>query len=160
MQTRGEKIICTQTYLVKGKQVCLPLKKRGFGQGWHNGYGGKLMPDETLEASAKRELFEESGVQAETLEKRAVLTFVFLHTGKSIESHIFWCEKFTGMPQETEEMQPFWFGFGSAPYEKMWPDDKFWFPKLLAGEKFTGQFEFLDDQPTIGSYEIRSGIPD
>ncbi|MCL5774816.1 MAG: NUDIX domain-containing protein, partial [Patescibacteria group bacterium] len=121
---------------------------------------GKVKPDETLEASAKRELFEESGVKADIFEKRAVLTFVFLHTGKTIESHIYWCEKFTNMPRETDEMQPFWFGFDSVPYGKMWPDDKFWFPKFLAGEKFTGKFEFLDDQPTIGGYEIKSGMLD
>jgi len=134
----------------------LPLKKRGFGQGWHNGYGGKVKPGEVLEDSARRELFEESGVRAIALEKKAVLTFVFLHTGKSIESHIFWCEKFAGMPKETDEMQPFWFNFNSVPYGKMWPDDKIWFPKFLAGEKFAGSFEFLDDLPTIGSYEIRT----
>ena len=160
MEVSGEKIICNQIYLFKGKQVCLPLKKRGFGQGWHNGYGGKVKPAEALEASAKRELFEEAGVKAEALEKRAVLTFVFLHTGKIIESHIFWCRKFEGVPRETEEMQPFWFAFDSVPYEKMWPDDRIWFPKFLAGEKFTGKFEFSDDRPTIAGYEISAGALD
>jgi 8-oxo-dGTP pyrophosphatase MutT (NUDIX family) len=149
------RLVCTQIYLVKGAQVCLPLKKRGFGKGWHNGYGGKVKPTESLEAGAIRELFEESGVKAGSLEKRAILNFVFLHTGKEIESHVYWCEEFMGLPQETNEMQPFWFGFKQVPYGKMWPDDKYWFPRFLAGEKFRAEFEFLDDKPTIGQYGIK-----
>jgi len=149
------RLVCTQIYLFKGRQVCLPLKKRGFGMGWHNGYGGKVKSAEALDAAAKRELFEESGVKAGSLEKRAILNFIFLQTGEAIESHVYWCEEFMGVPRETNEMQPFWFGFGQIPYGKMWPDDKIWFPKFLAGEKFLAKFEFLDEKPTIGNYEIK-----
>ncbi|MBI5530957.1 MAG: 8-oxo-dGTP diphosphatase [Candidatus Doudnabacteria bacterium] len=148
--------VCSQIYLLKQAQVSLPLKKRGFGAGWHNGYGGKVESGESIEQSAIRELKEEAGVVAKNVSKRAVLTFNFINSGKKTISHIYWCEDFAGEPVETEEMQPFWFKFAEAPYEKMWPDDKLWFPKFLAGEKFEAEFEFLDDKPTIGKYNIKN----
>lgn len=150
-----EETICTQIYLVKNGQVCLPLKKRGFGINWHNGYGGKVKQGEVLEESAKRELKEESGVEALNLEKRAILHFNFLHSGKKIVSHLYICKEFFGEPEESDEMKPFWFSFENIPYDKMWPDDIHWMPKFLAGEKFEGVFNFLDDKPTIRDFDIR-----
>lgn len=148
--------ICTQIYLIRGGQVCLPLKKRGFGAGWHNGYGGKVIAGENLEDSARRELLEESGVRALVLEKQAILSFNFLHSGKKIVSHIFSCNRYENEPKETEEMAPFWFSFQNIPYTKMWPDDIYWMPKLLSNEKFEGVFNFIDDKPTIRDFSIKN----
>lgn len=148
--------ICTSIYLVKGKKVCLALKKRGFGKGWHNGYGGKVEKGESILVSARRELREESLVEALSLEKRAELTFKFIKTGKVIVSHVFWCEKFKGQPRETGEMKPFWFDFNKIPYHKMWPDDLFWMQTFLADKKFKAEFEFLDDTPVIGNFNIKT----
>ena len=43
------------------KRVLLGMKKRGFGQGWWNGFGGKLQQNETTEECAVRETKEECG---------------------------------------------------------------------------------------------------
>ena len=43
------------------KRILLGMTKRGFGQGWWNGFGGKLKPGETLEECAQRETEEECG---------------------------------------------------------------------------------------------------
>lgn len=43
-----------------GDQVLLAMKKKGFGEGWWNGYGGKVEAGETVEAAMVRELREES----------------------------------------------------------------------------------------------------
>lgn len=40
------------------------------------------------------------------------------------------------------EMKPRWFPVDSIPYDKMWPDDKLWFPLFLKGSKFSGYFKF------------------
>lgn len=147
--------ICTQIYLLKNGRVCLPLKKRGFGLGWHNGYGGKVQAGETLAESAKRELQEESQVEARLLKKQAVLTFNFLQTGEKIISHVYRCEQYIGRPKETEEMKPFWFSFKRVPYSKMWPDDTFWFESFLKGKCFQASFDFLDNKPTIGAVRLK-----
>eukprot|EP01047_Picozoa_sp_COSAG01_P115130 COSAG01_NODE_43780_length_426_cov_0.944954_1_plen_115_part_00 len=44
------------------RQILLGMKKRGFGEGKWNGFGGKKEPAETMAECAQRELREESGV--------------------------------------------------------------------------------------------------
>ena len=148
--------VCNLIYLVKGKQVCLSLKKRGFGAGWYNGYGGKVEPGEGLEASARRELWEESGVAARVLERRAVLFFKFLDTGEEITTHVFLCEAYAGEPAESEEMAPYWFAVDELPFEHMWPDDRLWLARFLNGERLEASFDFQTPGPKILNYNIRA----
>ena len=46
----------------KNKRVLMGMKKRGFGAGKYNGFGGKVEAGETIEEAVIRELWEESGV--------------------------------------------------------------------------------------------------
>jgi 8-oxo-dGTP pyrophosphatase MutT (NUDIX family) len=71
------------------------LKKRGFGQGKWNGFGGKVEAGETIEAAAARELKEESLVElgdGHALEKRGILNFFFAGEPKvmqvCVETHV------------------------------------------------------------------------
>ena len=48
----------------------------------------------------------------------------------------------SGAIEESDEMKPNWFKFEDLPFDKMWPDDKFWFPHLLKEEKFKAYFLF------------------
>ena len=47
-----------------------------------------------------------------------------------------------GKPKETEEMKPKWFFTKKLPYNKMWPDDIYWLPKVLAKKLLKAQFTF------------------
>ena len=47
------------------RRVLLGMKKRGFGEGKWNGFGGKREGEETMAECAQRELREECGVQVE-----------------------------------------------------------------------------------------------
>ena len=40
----------------KNGRVLLGLKKKGFGQGYYNGFGGKVEPGETIVQAAQREV--------------------------------------------------------------------------------------------------------
>lgn len=122
--------------------MLLGMKKRGFGAGWWNGFGGKIKEGESLIDAAKREVKEESGLDVLSLEEQGVLDFEYSDTQTLHTTHIFSCKEFEGSPQETEEMRPRWFSVDEIPYEDMWPDDKYWFPLLLAGKKFSGTFVF------------------
>ena len=51
------------------ERVLLGQKKRGFGMGKWNGYGGKAKEGETIERSARREFFEEAGILAGDIER-------------------------------------------------------------------------------------------
>src|SRR3989344_8079112 len=90
-------------------RVLLGLKKRGFGEGRWNGFGGKIQDGETIEEAARREMEEESGIVAINLEKAGILTFEFKDDPTLLEVHLFKIHDFEGEPIESEEMRPIWF---------------------------------------------------
>ncbi len=144
----------TLAYLLKKDLICLALKKRGFGEGNWNGYGGKIEGGETIEEACIREINEESTVTVlpENLEKVAVVEFIF-KDGKHLEVHSYFVRVWEGEPEETEEMKPTWFTFDDIPYEHMWADDKYWLPRALTGEKLIGKVWFKEDGKTIENME-------
>ena len=138
----------TLVFLVKREkgiisELCLAMKKRGFGMGRYNGVGGKLEVGETIESAAKREAREEIGVEIRHLEKVAELTFIFAHNSAWNQLvHVYTTDKWSGEPTESEEMNPKWFAVADIPFEKMWPDDRFWLPHMLAGKLVRAEFTF------------------
>lgn len=133
--------LCT---VVSDGKILLGMKKRGFGEGWWNGFGGKLKSGETIEEAAIRECQEEAGITPTSILPRAVLHFYFEDSPEEIEVHVFLIEAFTGDVQESEEMCPQWFPVSEIPYEKMWADDPYWLPQVLAGKRLSGRFWFQD----------------
>lgn len=135
----------TLCLVVKQKEelILLGMKKRGFGIGKLNGFGGKVGQDEGIVEAAKRELLEESGLQALSLEKVAELEFHFPYKPEwNQKGHVFLVKEWQGEPQETEEMHPKWFAFEQMPIEKMWDDDKYWLDRVLKGEKLSAKIVF------------------
>ncbi len=137
------KKIMTLCLIVKDDSVLLGMKKRGFGSGRWNGFGGKLHEGESVEDAAKRETTEECGIVIQTMERVGIHEFEFeKERGAILEVHVFRVDAFSGEPEETEEMRPEWFGFSDIPYDTMWPDDRYWLPLFLAGKKFRTKFLF------------------
>lgn len=126
----------------KGDKILLAKKKRGFGAGWWNGYGGKLQDGETIEEALIREIREEAGVLALLSEKRGILNFEFKDGDENIEVHVYEIMDFEGEPSESEEMMPKWFHISEIPFDEMWPDDPHWIPLFLDGKTFKGRFVF------------------
>ncbi len=125
-------------------KILLGMKKRGFGEGRWNGFGGKVKDGEDIEEAAKREFKEEANVKLLDMEKRAVLEFYYEDSDETMETHLFTATKYDGEISETEEMKPNWFLFNEIPFDSMWPDDTHWMPLLLAGKNFMGKFYFKD----------------
>ena len=138
---------------VKDGQVLLGMKKRGFGVGRWNGFGGKIEQDESIEQGAMRELGEEVNIKDGVLEKRGIIEFSFQNDNKVLEVHIFKLTDFTGEPLETEEMRPEWFSFDTIPFSQMWSDDEYWFPLFLEDKLFKGSFLF--DRPSNAEYSAK-----
>lgn len=134
-------------------KVLFGMKKRGFGAGRWNGFGGKVEDGETIEMAAMRELKEEAGLEALEMAKSGVIDFEFENDPKILEVHIFHITKFRGTPEETEEMRPQWFHIDEIPFDAMWSDDVHWIPLLLAGKKFKGKFLF--DRPSDAEYSAK-----
>lgn len=137
-----KKKILTLCIPVQDGKVLLGMKKRGFGMGRWNGFGGKLEQGETIEEAAKREAFEEAEISIEEMRPIGTLDFEFKGDETILEVHIFKVMRFAGTPTETEEMKPEWFPIDAVPFQKMWPDDIYWFPLFLADKSFTGKFVF------------------
>ncbi|TSC56045.1 MAG: 7,8-dihydro-8-oxoguanine triphosphatase [Parcubacteria group bacterium Greene0416_39] len=147
------KKILTLCIVHKGDKVLLGMKKRGFGQGKWNGFGGKLKEGEGLVEAMKREVREEAGISLKEFEEQGVLEFEFLGNSEILETHVFKALDFEGEPQETEEMKPCWFPIQEIPFDSMWPDDRYWYPLCLQGKRFKGRFLFKD-QNTIQEYSL------
>jgi len=143
-------------------RVLLGMKKRGFGAGKWNGFGGKIELGETPRAAAVREMKEEACVDLDPawLSKRAVILQQFEHDpvadpsgpGPVLEIHVYLAElppaaeaaAAACSPRETEEMRPQWFDVAALPFDSMWVDDALWYPQLLGGEarRFRAHFLF------------------
>ena len=115
-----------------------------------NGFGGKVEASESVEAAAKRELLEEVGITAQAIEPAGVLEFSFASDPKQLRVYVFHVTAYDGEPKETEEMRPSWFALTDIPFSKMWPDDRYWLPVLLAHKYFHGTFHF--DKPATIDY--------
>lgn len=131
-------------------KVLLGMKKRGFGEGRWNGFGGKVAEGETVEEGAMRETYEEAGIVPSDLVKLGVLEFVFEGQEDDIlETHVFKSTSFEGEAGESEEMKPQWFAEADIPFASMWKDDILWFPYFLQNKKFTGRFLFDSDHNIV-----------
>ena len=123
--------------------ICLAMKKRGFGMGRWNGVGGKVNDNESIEEAAQREAKEEISVSVKELHKVAELAFTFPHNAAWDQMvHVYFVEKWDGDPQESEEMNPQWFSPKELPLGEMWPDDIFWLPEVIRGNILKAQFTF------------------
>lgn len=110
----------TLVFPITENTICLGYKKRGFGHGNWNGFGGKIQDGESEREAAIRELNEESCIQGEleSLEKVARIEF-FFKDGAHLEVHVFLIRSWRGDLTETEEMKPVWFHFSDIPYKEM-----------------------------------------
>lgn len=123
--------------------ICLAMKKRGFGVGRYNGVGGKVEEGESIEDAVKREAKEEIGVTVRDMNKSAELTFTFPHKPDWNQLvHVYVTDVWQGNIVETEEMNPVWFTVSDIPYTSMWPDDIFWLPNVLDGNYIKARFSF------------------
>ena len=149
-----EKRLLTLCIIYKDGKVLLGLKKTGFGSGRWNGFGGKVEKGETVEEAAKRELKEESNIEALEISKRGILNFEFQDNPEKLEVHLFYVDKFSGVPEETKEMKPQWYSYSELPFKNMWINDVHWLPKVIKGEKLKATFTFNQD----GSQIIKQSI--
>lgn len=148
------KKVLTLCVIHKHSQILLGMKKRGFGEGRWNGFGGKVEKGERIIDAAKREVYEEAGISVKDIKKAGMVDFEFQGNPEILRVHIFRASEFDGKPKEGEEMRPKWFNVARLPFKKMWPDDRHWFPLFLDGKKFRGKFLF-DESDNIVDMELK-----
>ena len=139
-----ERLETTLCLLKKEDKILLAMKKRGFGEGKYNGVGGKIEKNETPEQAMIRETQEEILVTPIDYEKVGLIEFDEYYKGikQKLAFHLYIVHKWNGTISETEEMKPQWFSINEIPYNKMFPDDKYWLPLVLKGKKIKAYFDF------------------
>ncbi|KAK2112842.1 hypothetical protein P7K49_007108 [Saguinus oedipus] len=120
----GASRLYTLVLVLQPQRVLLGMKKRGFGAGRWNGFGGKVQEGETIEEGAKREL-QESGLTVDALHKVGQIVFEFVGEPELMDVHVFCTDSVQGTPVESDEMRPHWFQLDQIPFKDMWPDDSY-----------------------------------
>ena len=138
----------TLCFVMDDNEILLIEKKRGVGEGLYNGPGGKVEKNESIEECAIREVKEETRIDIQNVEKIGELEFIF-GQDPFMFVHVFTTSEFSGEIEETEEARPEWFSIENIPLNEMWPDDKYWIPKMLNGEKFLARFYFDEEGDKI-----------
>jgi len=148
----------TLVHILDGNKMLLKMGVRGISKGKWNAPGGKIEAGETPEQNALREAYEETGLRLRNLEYHGELKFFLGGKNElSFHSYLFSTKEFSGNARSTEEGEVRWFELDEIPYDKMWPDDIFWIPKMLAGQKFDADFFFDGENKKITRHEFRMG---
>lgn len=126
----------TLLFVSRLSQVLVMHKLRGHGAGLVNGPGGKMEAGETAMTCIIREAYEELAILPQDITLAGRLRFYEVD-GLLIDGYIFRAEGLRGVPQRSDEGDPFWVSQDELPYERMWPDDRLWLPQLLRGEWFS-----------------------
>jgi len=111
-------------------------EKIGFAKWVLNWVGGKQEWNESIEECMIREAKEDIWIDILNQEKIWILNFYFYEKTEWNQAvHLFEILEFSWEIIESEEIRPFWFDLDKIPYEKMWEDDIYWLPRILAWEK-------------------------
>lgn len=146
----------TLCYIFNGKgEVLLQKKARGFGEGKWNGPGGKVDSGETPEATAIREVEEETEIKIKELEEAGVLEFVFTANQEANNyTYVYRAFKWEGEPKNTGEGKLKWFKKEEIPLAKMWDDDQYWLLTVLGGGSVYKRFYFDANGKVMKYYDI------
>lgn len=146
----------TLCFCIKDNQVLLALKKRGFGLGKWNGYGGKVQTEEEPITAAVRELEEESGLVTDEKNLQPVALIHFYFDGNPVfECYVYVTKIWQNEPVETEEMRPQWYPIANLPFLNMWAADAKWIPHILNGEKIEAKINFNADGTVVKDFSYK-----
>lgn len=125
-----------------------------IGASMWNGFGGAVEEsDEDLETAVRREMLEEANVELGDLEYRGVVDFH--RKGKINRVHMYVTDEYS-LPEGRDDLvldprefiKTDWFLVDELP-EAMMEGDKYWLPRVLAGEKVIGEVHYTPEFEVI-----------
>lgn len=128
-------IIGTLGYVRRAGEVLLVHRQRAGDdhRGKYNGLGGKLEPGEDAVSCLKRELMEEAGIEATSVELRGTIAWPgFGSDGADWFGLVFVVDEFLGEPPERNDDGPLsWVPIDRLPELPMWEGDRHFLPLVL-----------------------------
>jgi 8-oxo-dGTP diphosphatase len=121
------------------------IKRAGdMHAGKWNGLGGKLEPGETPEACARREIYEESGLQVTDLQMRGFLTFPAFRLDEDWYAFVFTAQAQAGELIDPPEGVLAWIDDGRLVELPLWEGDRIFLPWLEGERFFSARFVYVE----------------
>ncbi len=117
-----------------------------------NGLGGKLLPGETPEACAIREVCEESGLTMISPVLRGILTFPGFANDDDWYTFVFVADTFTGTLIDCNEGVLHWIDDSQLLALNLWEGDRIFLPWLDQDEFFSGRFTYVNN--VLAEHEV------
>ncbi len=137
------------------ERILLGEKLRGFGKGNVIAPGGKVDPGETPRAAAARELAEETGLVAGSVEDAGELLFTWADLQqRPLRVALFKVTRWTGSLRPSDELDARWVDWAAIPYDRMWDDDRIWLPNVLRGGAVTATIGYAANGRDVASVEL------
>ncbi len=149
--------LATLCYIRKdGKTLMIHrVKKDGdIHAGKWNGLGGKLEAGETPEECAVREIREESGLVARSIEMKGFLAFPGFANDEDWYAFVFVVPDFDGQIGESQEGYLQWIENAKIPDLNLWEGDRIFLPWLDQPGFFSGKFVYKNGQLVEHSVNI------
>jgi len=157
-ELQNQKIIpAVIVYAFYKDEVLLISKTLQSGDGWHqgtyNGLGGKIEKNESSQEAAKRELFEESGLDIAREQFKCVGVLQFPNF-KPHKTEDWICYVFTlhletfpqNMQMHQNEGMLQWVKKKEVLDLSLWEGDRIFLPMVFAGRSFVGTFWYENKQ--------------
>ncbi|GHS98370.1 hypothetical protein FACS189421_06840 [Bacteroidia bacterium] len=120
----------------------------GSAKDLYNLPGGKLSACESFYDSAIRETIEETGITPIGAKLAGQLQFVW--PDLVLINQVFITDKWSGeIKNNTDECVAEWVDLDHLPYDRMWDNDKTWFPEMLAGKFFHYRVEVNNEKSVV-----------
>ena len=126
-------------------------KRNDVHAGRWNGLGGKFEPGEAPEECARRELLEESGLVAQELEWKGILTFPMFDGRDDWYVHVFVITEYSGELIESPEGDLAWIENNALLELNLWPGDRVFLPWVFGDRFFSARFNYVDGK--VESYQ-------
>ncbi len=142
----------TCVYLIRdGKWLMLYRNRKAHdvNHGKWIGVGGKVEAGETLEACARREVLEETGLTVENLKFCGMVDFIY-DTEEPEQIAVYTCEAFHGTLTDCEEGTLAWIDENDILNLSLWEGDRIFLRRMLKKEPEPFQIRLVyDDHGTL-----------